>query len=188
MLTALLDRTWVWTNFLLLSPLIWLLQAFATVLTAATSSTLSTLVSFTSVAALGLLMQRFDVWSAVVSLLYAEDLPLAIAFWCLVAFGGLLALCWCCVKCCLDDEPFGGFASLGGDLLGLAGGFAGGGRALTDIPGAPPEPGAVGLQNLGNTCYMNSTLQALAAVPEVAAYFLSGDFEAHCECSGSGSV
>lgn len=37
--------------------------------------------------------------------------------------------------------------------------------------------GTVGLQNLGNTCYMNSALQCLAHIEELAAYFLSGRYE-----------
>lgn len=35
-------------------------------------------------------------------------------------------------------------------------------------------PGAVGLNNLGNTCFMNSALQCLAHTPELTEYFLTG--------------
>ncbi len=36
--------------------------------------------------------------------------------------------------------------------------------------------GITGLANLGNTCYMNSGLQCLLHVPELARYFLSGRY------------
>ncbi|CAG0908989.1 unnamed protein product, partial [Cyprideis torosa] len=34
------------------------------------------------------------------------------------------------------------------------------------------SPGLTGLKNLGNTCYMNSTLQCLSATPDFASYFV----------------
>lgn len=37
--------------------------------------------------------------------------------------------------------------------------------------------GAVGLQNLGNTCYMNSALQCVRSVEELTKYFLTGTFQ-----------
>ncbi|KAG8754786.1 CSN-associated deubiquitinating enzyme Ubp12 [Serendipita sp. 396] len=36
------------------------------------------------------------------------------------------------------------------------------------------DPGQVGLNNLGNTCFMNSALQCLAHSPELTQYFLTG--------------
>eukprot|EP00929_Paragymnodinium_shiwhaense_P013945 TRINITY_DN121797_c0_g1_i1.p1 TRINITY_DN121797_c0_g1~~TRINITY_DN121797_c0_g1_i1.p1 ORF type:complete len:984 (+),score=216.28 TRINITY_DN121797_c0_g1_i1:101-2953(+) len=39
--------------------------------------------------------------------------------------------------------------------------------------GSPPQQGAAGLQNLGNTCFMNSSIQCLANVPQMRQFFLS---------------
>jgi ubiquitin C-terminal hydrolase len=47
------------------------------------------------------------------------------------------------------------------------------------LPGRPPEPGAVGLLNLGNTCYLNSVLQAVSHVDALTAYCLDPGFANH---------
>lgn len=51
--------------------------------------------------------------------------------------------------------------------------------------------GTVGLSNLGNTCYMNSALQCIRSVEELAVYFLSDKFKAEINTSnplGHGGV
>lgn len=78
-------------------------------------------------------------------------------------------------RCRRRPSPFGGWSSASG--LALVGSL----WRRRDEPGTPPERGAVGLQNLGNSCYQNATLQALAAIAEVDAYFIGGNFEAHRE-------
>ena len=46
------------------------------------------------------------------------------------------------------------------------------------IRGSAPEiSGAVGLQNIGNTCYMNSTLQCLSNIPMLREYFTSEEYK-----------
>eukprot|EP00510_Aplanochytrium_minuta_P001597 CAMPEP_0184022128 /NCGR_PEP_ID=MMETSP0954-20121128/10401_1 /TAXON_ID=627963 /ORGANISM="Aplanochytrium sp, Strain PBS07" /LENGTH=1212 /DNA_ID=CAMNT_0026304403 /DNA_START=201 /DNA_END=3839 /DNA_ORIENTATION=- len=47
------------------------------------------------------------------------------------------------------------------------------------IKGSAPEVlGAVGLQNIGNTCYMNSTMQCLSNIPQLRKFFVSDEYKA----------
>lgn len=50
------------------------------------------------------------------------------------------------------------------------------GRTGTYGRSAPAEPGLVGLFNLRNTCYMNSTLQCLSNIPQLRDYFYSDGY------------
>uniref|UniRef100_A0A7S1TTF1 Ubiquitinyl hydrolase 1 n=1 Tax=Phaeomonas parva TaxID=124430 RepID=A0A7S1TTF1_9STRA len=42
--------------------------------------------------------------------------------------------------------------------------------------GRPPVAGAVGLRNLGNTCFMNSMLQCISHTPQLTSFFLGGEW------------
>jgi ubiquitin carboxyl-terminal hydrolase 8 len=48
-------------------------------------------------------------------------------------------------------------------------------RDFAAVHGSTP-PGRTGLKNLGNTCYMNATIQCLGSAPFLTRYFLDQNF------------
>lgn len=53
----------------------------------------------------------------------------------------------------------------------------GSGFIRESIRGVPPAPGAVGLQNLGNSCFLNSVVQCMNHTEPLKRYFLSGEYQ-----------
>jgi len=55
-------------------------------------------------------------------------------------------------------------------------GMYGQGMVKESLRGTPPAPGAVGMHNLGNSCYLNSIIQCLNHILPLTQYFLEGNF------------
>eukprot|EP00927_Polykrikos_kofoidii_P038560 TRINITY_DN32970_c0_g1_i1.p1 TRINITY_DN32970_c0_g1~~TRINITY_DN32970_c0_g1_i1.p1 ORF type:complete len:847 (+),score=189.47 TRINITY_DN32970_c0_g1_i1:117-2657(+) len=60
-------------------------------------------------------------------------------------------------------------------------GVAGSGATSKDMAytGEPLQRGVVGLQNLGNTCFMNTSLQCLSNIPALREFFVSEEYAKH---------
>jgi ubiquitin carboxyl-terminal hydrolase 8 len=55
-------------------------------------------------------------------------------------------------------------------------GMYGQGMVKESLRGTPPAPGAVGMHNLGNSCYLNSIIQCLNHIAPLTQYYLEGEF------------
>eukprot|EP00934_Nitzschia_sp_Nitz4_P002136 Nitzschia sp. Nitz4//scaffold46_size129759//49937//53329//NITZ4_003499-RA/size129759-snap-gene-0.24-mRNA-1//-1//CDS//3329552589//2136//frame0 len=54
--------------------------------------------------------------------------------------------------------------------------FYGQGFMKESLVGTPPAPGAVGMHNLGNSCFLNSIIQCLNHIEPLTQYFLTGNY------------
>ncbi|GAA5987460.1 hypothetical protein JCM10908_001963 [Rhodotorula pacifica] len=71
-----------------------------------------------------------------------------------------------------SSKTANGTSGGGGGMMGaLTGALT---RSKTAVGGRQGQRGLVGLQNLGNTCFMNSALQCMSNTKELQEYFLSG--------------
>lgn len=80
----------------------------------------------------------------------------------------------------LDDaqttpDPYAATSSTGG--YGLSSSSYYNTSADVATVGQPIQKGVVGLQNLGNTCFMNSSLQCLSNIPQLREFFLEGKYK-----------
>eukprot|EP01138_Halocafeteria_seosinensis_P007323 gb/GECG01007487.1/.p1 GENE.gb/GECG01007487.1/~~gb/GECG01007487.1/.p1 ORF type:complete len:941 (+),score=70.38 gb/GECG01007487.1/:1-2823(+) len=91
-----------------------------------------------------------------------------------IAAAMVMLLCVCfCIICLLSTCLSGSFP--GQSLVSATSTYSIMGPR--HIEGCPLEDGSCGIENLGNSCYMSSTLQCLSHIPDVTLHFLSGRFE-----------